>query len=363
MLTMMTKVLFLLLLSLLLNASTPPYTLTIAVDKKEIFLGDTLRLSLIFQYADLEDYEIDKIQIPNFEVKELGSKDYKTEDAKFVEEIEYKLIPQQSGSFTIGKFQVNIETIAKNYKHLNNKSKYTKKIFIQSNSIGLQVKKLPDNLSAIGSYELTTTVDKTNVKAAEVVTLTIKLEGTGNIKNLDFIKLKIPNATTYLIMSSKSEKKHILTKTYEIICEHSYKIPSLSLEYFNQELGIKRVTQSHPFDINILQAKEKIKNTATLNTDEKLLFFFIGVLSMIFFLILYIFYKKITLRKKESSFINSLKNTKNSSTLYKQMVIYLGRDKELDRFIFLLETSQSSLFKEYKKSVIKRVQEINLNIY
>lgn len=363
MLKEMTKILLILLSVTLLNASVDDYSLTIKVDKKEIYLGDELNLKLIFKYIDLEDYELPEIKIKNFEIKELNSLDYKQDNGSYIEEVNYKLVPQKSGKFEIGNFEVEIEIISKNYKNLNNRSKYIKKILINSNTLNLNIKGLPEGISVIGNYTLNAKVDKQKIKAGKIVTFTIELQGVGNVRNLDAMKLKIENATSFLVMSSKNSKKAFLSKTFEIIADNSYIIPAFTLEYFNKELGIKKTTQSKPFHINVINSK-KIKTSAKhiVQNREKIIFFLIGMFSAFCIILFYNIYRKIKFQKNDSNLIKLIQNTKNKNDLYKKLVIFLGINEKLDILIYILEKDKKINLKKIKKEAIKIVKEIELKL-
>lgn len=362
--SMMIRLLFIFFITTVINVSAvsvDKYRLQLEVSSQKVYLGDKLNIKLIFQYSNLEDYEMQEIKIPNFNVEELNSSDYKDESGIFIEEIHYRLTPLKGGIFNIGNFKVNIETLTKNYKNFDNKSKYTKKFSIYSNSIKIFIKELPKNVSAIGKYTLSANVDKLKLRAGEVATLSISLKGVGNITNLNSVKLHIPNATSYLIMSSKSNKKHLYTKTFEILSDTSYTIPAFTLEYFDKELGVKMLTQSNEFHINIINSKKvKLQSKKFTKDRDKLLFFLIGIFSTLFCILIYTFYKSKVKKRDEPSFIKSLQKLKKQNTFYKKIVVYLGRDKELNKLIYMLENENTSKFKSIKKSVIERIKKMEI---
>ena len=357
--TVMIKLLFISLCYCILLASETEYTLELKLDREELYLTESSSLTLLFTYSELEDYELPEIRVESAKVEELDSSDYKLADGKDVEEVHYKITPLQSGELQIGPFYTKLERLTANYTHLNNRSKYTQKLSIPSNRLLLHVKPIPDNLSAMGSYTLRAWTDKKSIKQGEVLTLTLELQGEGNIKNLDALQLDIPNTTSYLVMSSKSTQKHRYTKTFEILAENSYTIPSFSLEYFDKELGIKRVAKSDAIFIDMSTQKETTTLPMQTISQKKRLFIFLVISAILFVLALILFIKKKILKKRELFLSDALKKIKTQSMLYKKIVPYLREDTLLDSYIFSLEKPlDAKAFKKRRKEIIQRVQEI-----
>ncbi|MDQ7067423.1 MAG: BatD family protein [Sulfurimonas sp.] len=210
---------FLLVFSSYLNATqtiNPPrgYSLEARLKETNILLGETTQLTLIYRYTDVEDYEIKEPQFSGIVIKELDSKDFKDKNGSFREEINYSLTPQREGNFTLNDLQVISQIIDTKYKNFNNRSKYTKEFSLKANTLTLEVIKLPNNITAIGEYQLKASVDKQYAKEAEVVTLTLSLYGDGNIQNLDALEPKIENATLNLLYTTRSKGQCIYLQRY-----------------------------------------------------------------------------------------------------------------------------------------------------
>ena len=342
------KIALMLLLSSMLHAAEGNYGLLVSTNKSKLYLGEHLNLKLTFSYADLEDYELPDLSLDGFEVKELNSSDYKEESNISVEEINYRLTPQKSGRFIIGDLKADIQILGKDYQGLNNRFKYIKKFSIFSNSIVIKVEPLPDNVSVIGNYELSATSSRQKIKPGEIVTLTIELKGSGNIKNLDAITLNIPNATSYIKERSVEDQKNTYSKIFEIISDQNYTIPSLELVYFDKALGIVKTTQSRAIHIEVEDQKNIQKSNNKNNT-----YYIFGLVSILILLVLLMLYKKTKPSTGRPTLITSVKKSKNQETLYRLMVVHLGRDRTLDTLIYTLENKKESNIKKIKKEIIK----------
>ncbi|MDF1876731.1 BatD family protein [Sulfurimonas sp. SAG-AH-194-L11] len=333
------------------------YSFTAELTDTSILLGETTQLKLTYTYSDLEDYEITEPEFTGMLVKELGSKDFKKEDSTRVEEIYYSITPQSEGNFTLKGLRVETQIIDGLYKNFDNRSKYTKRFIVKASELNLEVKKLPDNITAIGEYRLTASVDKRSVLAGEVVTLRISLYGDGNIQNLDSIVPKIQDATAYLLYTTSSKRQHLQTKAYALISEKDYTIPSFELLYFDKRDSLVKKTATELIKIDIkgyTHKKEKI-----VSDNNNYIYFFIA--SFITLTIILIYQIKKRRVKQKTSLIKKLKSARKKDEFYKKVVVYLGRDKNLDALIYKLEDEHLPNFKTIKKEIIKELVKLGLH--
>ena len=329
------------------------YYLQSTLSKKSLYLGEKVDFYLALHYKDAEDYEIFSPHFSGIQVEELESQEFTDTKGLQVEQIHYILTPQKEGIFSLQKLQADVEIIRGAYKNLNNKSKFTKKFTLSANTLKLEVKKLPHNVSAIGNYTLSTKVDRKNISKGELVTLAIMLQGEGNIPNLNAIDISIPKATTYLRYTTKSSREKLQTKVYEIVSDQSYIIPSLHLSYFDKKDSLVHTTSSNAITIEVNTTKKlPIKNDTRVAV--KVFYFILGACSVLLFFYLY---KKLSFTKKEQNpLLSKIKASSSKEALYKIMVIYIGREKEVDRVISQLEEEENSNFKQVKKELVKIVK-------
>ena len=333
------------------------YSLEATLTDSHLLPGERTVLTVKFKYKDLEDYEIVEPEFTDIVVTELDSKDYKDEEGYFVEELHYSVSPKKEGTFLLKNIKVDTEIIDATYTNFNNRSKYTKRFTVTAKPLTLQVNKLPNNISAIGDYKLKIEVDKTHLKSGELLTLTISLHGEGNIKNLDAIEPKITNATTYLLYTTKSNRQRLQTKTYSIISQKPYIIPSFVLDYFDKNAGVVKRTQTDLIQIKIDGYTEENKKTMPYSTY---LIILLDVLFILLFTAIYIYLKR---RDKHSKpdLIKRLKGCSNKDIFYKKVVVFLGRDKELNTLIYSLEDEHLPNFKAVKRAIIKRLVKLRLH--
>jgi len=348
------------------------FDLQMSLEKKAVYLGEELTLKVTFTYKDVEDYTILPPEFSEISVQELNSKEWKKEDGRWVEELTYSLKPHKEGNLILAPLKARLEVLKEGYKNLNNKSRYTQKISVYSNALNLEVKPLAEDLSLVGEYSLTASVNKQKVNMGEAVILTLMIEGEGNLDNLDALTLQIPDATIYTKESKKDDEKRLHTKTFELICEHNFTIPAFTLPYFHTKTRTPKILRTHAFDINVINGlrlpqekgsdDKEIQNKTekeTISMSEKLLFFLIGSLSTLVLIAAYTIWKKRTQTVRHPSWFKAIQESTSQDSLFKKMVPHLGKDKTLDRLIYRLEGENVSDFKKLKKEIILRAKKLS----
>lgn len=342
------------------------FDLQMHLDKTDVYRGEEVALSVTFAYKDLEDYSLPEVNFSDFLLKELSTKTWVRADGYIVEEIRYSLSPQAEGKLTLTPLKAEAEV-------LKNGDMQTFSIY--SNELMLNVKALPKGLSLFGEYQLDTRVNKQRVNAGEAVRLILTIEGSGNLDTLDDLNLEIPGTTVYVKSAQKDQNNSIgrYSKVFEIISDKNYTIPAITLAYFDKESQRKRTIQSKVFDIEVInthlaknKSKEKLVKDEVfkemtyeeerITGMERFIYFLIGVLSSMVFMLMYKQFKNKIQLKKQPELIQVLKQIKTQDALFKKMVPYVGQDRALDRLIYQLEEKERVDFKEIKKEIIQKVQ-------
>jgi BatD DUF11 like domain len=194
-----------------------------------------------------------EIKDPQVKAEVINNKRFKTQIIK-----KYILYPQKSGDLTISR--VELETNARLQDPNKRRSRRSmfedmfgrsnSKVFTfttRSNSAKIKVKPLPsplpdDYIGAVGDIKLKAWIDNPNTKVNEPVTLKIEVSGSGNLKLIDPMELKLPkDIETYdpkindnlRISTSGYSGKRIFE--YLLIPRHSgkYKIYPMGFSYFD----------------------------------------------------------------------------------------------------------------------------------
>ncbi len=170
------------------------------------------------------------------------------------------LFPSQTGELTISPFELNVPVQVERKKKTGNSffddffndpffNREMVDYAVKSNSVKINVLPLPDEKpesfnGAVGTFSLTSDLNKKNVKTNEPVSLKINISGTGNIQLLDVPEIKLPagfekyepRETDQINRKSKISGRK--TFEYLIIPRSSGKkeIPPVDFTYFNPDI-------------------------------------------------------------------------------------------------------------------------------
>ena len=349
------------------------YDLTIQVDKKEVYVGESIHLTLLFKYKkdlNIIGLEFEKPKFESFWVKELKSNENLPIDNQYTfQKLEYILFPQKSGKLEIGPLKIEAVTTQNRYNTGFFVTAPTKRTKVYSNKIELDVKPIPQNVKLIGDFSIDATIDKNSVKEGEAVSYKITINGRGNVDDIDEVKLNIPNATVY---ENPSEKKYdIQNNIYGGVYTKAFTIPEISLKYFDKETKLIKTIKTKSFDIKVEAVEKKVTQLEVANDDiqttkttpqiqnvqlsnnEKVLYFLLGLMVGVIGVVVIVMLKKQTKKQEDIPLIKIVKKAKTQNELLKTMVVFIKIDEDLDKMIFTLETKlDNEQFKSVKKQII-----------
>lgn len=185
------------------------------------------------------------------------------------------LFPSQTGELTISPFELNVPIQIEKKKKTGNSffddffndpffNREMVDYAVKSNSVKINVLPLPEEKpesfsGAVGSFSLTSDLNKLNVKTNEPVSLKINISGTGNIQLLDVPEIKLPagiekyepKETDQINRKSKISGRK--TFEYLIIPRTSGKkeIPPVDFTYFDPDKKIYVTLSSPKYIINV----------------------------------------------------------------------------------------------------------------
>ncbi|MGB3751460.1 MAG: BatD family protein [Arcobacteraceae bacterium] len=363
------------------------YDLSIAVDKKEVFVGEAVEFTLRFQYKkDLQIVNLDlkKPAFENFWVKELQTQKQQNIDPIYeIQEIKYLLFPQKSGKIDLSSVRIDVTTMKNSSAGSFYLSTPTETTPVYSNSIELNLKALPNSINLIGDFNISSTVDKLSVMQGKAVSYKLSIEGRGNLDDLDEVILDIPNTTIY---DNPSQKEYNIqnnlyggkyTKAYSIVGQDDFTIPAIEIRYFDKKTSEVKTIRTKSYDIRVngqvvekktlevssVDTQEKIANVPTkelIKTPlvEKILYFILGVLFTIIVMGLFWYLKKRVNKEDESVLYKRLKKAKTSDELFKMLVVYINIDEKLDKIIYKLENLSMQEYKNEKIALLKTLKKL-----
>jgi hypothetical protein len=110
---------------------------------------------------------------------------------------------------------------------------------------------------AVGDFEVVAAADRTDVKANEAVTLTLKIEGSGNISNVETPKIPLPDGfELYEAKSQTKGKAGVGEKLFEYLLiprkAGDFTLPRIELGFFDPKKGeyVKKATEPLRIHVN-----------------------------------------------------------------------------------------------------------------
>jgi len=320
---------------------THAYSFTASVDKNTFMVGDKAHLSLQFCYDNLEEYTLEEPQLQYFKVVQL-SEDEKVDDNKTCVIQHYALTAKKEGNYTLPKLKAHIESIPLAYQQRYNKNHYLQKIDIFTKALSLDISALPHGLHITGTYQLIAHLDKTKVDTKKPLHFTVELKGQGNIDNIDFLDLTIPNTLIY------PHKTETLSKSFDIISEANYTIPPISLTYYNQTDQIVENIHTKSYHITVTQ-------TFTKKSHNRWIVPLVVGIYLGLFVYLYYLFKQLAFIDEKKMLFKRIKQAKNKKELLKIISPYIFESKGLGRMVYRLEQSEENAYKKIQKEIISQI--------
>jgi hypothetical protein len=350
------------------------FMVELKLDKNSLRVGESTKLRVFFKQrlnARADKLNINEPKIENFWVKKIDNNQQYSQGEYIVQEFNYMIFAQKAGTFHIDSIEADIGHIVRNYNgggffndpffnSMTNQLSWKK---IYSNDLDIKVEALPNNLELYGDFHIKASTDKTTVYANKPVNLTVKIDGIGNIDDIEKFDINIPNAIVYAdkpnIKSQliNGEYSGAFTQKIAIISDSDFTIPSLELKYFDKLTNKIKNIQTKPLDIKVhggnlakmqepmvqkaktIQTNQAVQKQVIVNTSDNLeyLYFLIGILigSVGTYLVMKQTNKKEI--KKENDIIKVIKGAKSDKVLFDILLPYSKENSTISDILKLLE--------------------------
>ena len=161
----------------------------------------------------------------------------------------------------------------------------TETLYRRTQEVHLDVKPLPlagqpaDFNNAVGSFKLSSSIDKTEVSTGEAVAFRVKLEGQGNLKMIPDIPVPpFPDFTVYSSKRSDSYKQYgedliggKKTWEYALVPKAPGRqtIPSLSFSFFDPEQEKYKTVTTLPLSLHVVRGSDNAVSISGLSGSDK----------------------------------------------------------------------------------------------
>jgi len=348
--------------------------LELQLSQNEAYVGEAIITSIFFKYKvgmPLVDASLEDFAPKHFWIKQLKASEPYEENGYITIRQDFITSPQLAGNYTIEK---QIIEVAKREYGTNMIRR--QKVF--SNSKKLKVLALPPGIDIQGDFKISASLDKNSTKANEPVNLTIKIEGLGNIDDIDELKFDLENEVVYSskpeISSYLKNKKYggVFEQKVSIIADKDYTIPSIEFKFFNKATKSIKTIKTKEFDVKVSGIKTTNPNIQTSKVQVnkaiqvpakiiyksedsyiKYVFMLIGI--FIGILISYFIFKPKNKQKQDKPLEIQIKKAKNDKALYTVLLPYSFNTK----IISIIKQLEENIYNN-KSNKINKKELLNL---
>ncbi|WP_200762582.1 BatD family protein [Nitrosophilus alvini] len=328
--------------------------LQMLADKKSLYKGEGLILTLrlkIKTSANIVDFRYIAPDFKNFWVNDMGKEREYLSGNYLVKEARYILFPQRSGKLDIEPALMKIavpKTIKDSFGFVIKTPVWRS---VTSNSLQFDVKAVPENIKLVGDFKIKTHVDKKKIKRGDPVTFTVKVEGYGNVKDIETIDINIPEASVFADESKsrymiKNGKVYgVYEKKFSIVSDSDFTIQPLFLKYFDPDAKsikelkteevkvevIKEVVNGKKEDIESMPVGESRKNYISKFQPKHYIVFIAGVILGVMIGIILKMISKLNKNSFGKKFL-----FQNEKDILFMLIPYISENKEAEYYAEML---------------------------
>lgn len=249
------------------------FVLTLSTNKDEVYVGEPFELTLLLkQKPNIQavDSKFTPSSFKGFWVKHESKPQQHREADGVVTKLIYTLAAQRDGTLEIDPAQMSIATRSSRRDSWGGFIPDMKWRKYLSNSLKLNVKKLPKGISLIGDFNIQVRVDKKEINQNEALNVTVEVDGYGNLEDIPSFK---PSIAGVNIFDEKiSIDGQMLTQKIAFVADKDFTIPPFQLTYFDTETKkVKMIrTKEIKVKVNGVSPKElKIKREEPVVATQK----------------------------------------------------------------------------------------------
>ena len=346
----------------------------VVMSKQNVFRGEQIIATVkLYVNPNIPIAGFDEVNLPTYE-------GFYTQDIEIPQQINFTrevykdkiyqigvlkktiLFPQQNGKITIEPFSMALlvqqQVKARSFFDDYFSTHRTVKSRITSSAVIINVKDLPiqpsDFMGGVGNFNINSSISANEVTTNDAVTLTVKINGTGNIRLIKSPELTLPTdfevydpRTTDNVKTTANGATG--TKTIEYLFqprfEGDYTIPAIKFAYFNPATGKYITKATQEYNLHVTKGSEEQSTTVISSLrkeDVRLIgqdirfikqgnpllrikgytffgttwFYLIYAISTALFIILFIVYRK---KAKENANIALVRNKKANRVAKKRL--------------------------------------------
>ncbi|WP_304546514.1 BatD family protein [Sulfurimonas microaerophilic] len=240
------------------------------VSKTDPYVGESITLTLLLKQKQSASVVDSKFLPSDFKGlwKKSESKPSRSEDGEYVlTKVEYVLTPQREGNVTISAAQLRVASRVNSQGWSPTFMPQVQWKSYFSNEITLDVKPLPHDAKLIGDFTIATSVDKISVNPNEAVNVVVKVQGSGNLEDIESFK---PHIDGVNVFDEKSELNgNSLTQKLVFVGDHDFTIKPFEVTFFDTKTKQLKTIQTRPIDIKVHGSTQKTQQPLNIKKEQE----------------------------------------------------------------------------------------------
>lgn len=352
---------------------------TLEVDNQNPYIGELIKATITFRQDErvqVGSVDMEAINFDAFWSKNEPIKTQKKENGYFTQTISYWLSPLKEGNQTIGPV-----VIKAGIRDGNNKDPFgmffdrlTPK-YIRSQKITLDVKPLPEDVKLVGSFNIMSQSDTSQVEAGKPANILVEIRGEGNFDDIGSLPIKAGDAIIYddkpKIETTPTNEGlfGVFRQKFAVIATEDVVVEPFVIRYFDKKSGEIKTIQTKPISIKVKGGVKKSaqpKSQIVLPQKQKVIvkkegisYLWVGFALFVGLLLGVLFARFNPLHVKAKK----PKIFQNQKELLRQILPFKGESKILDEQIGLLEKNiyENRSEKVDKKEILKILGELQIS--
>lgn len=189
------------------------------------------------------------------------------------------LFPLKSGKLNITALEAEATTMQTAFRPGASDSRKSKALTVEVMPLPVEGRPAGFEAANVGRFELSSSIDRTAVKAGEAVTWKVTIRGAGNIRNVRLPKLdrvdgfRVYEPTTKETIEAGDEVHGQKVYTYLLLPAKGGKlsVPSMALAYFDPAAAKYGVARSQPIELTVEGDPTAVEAASPAATSENLL--------------------------------------------------------------------------------------------
>lgn len=247
-----------------------------------------LRMFDNVKLPDFKGFHSQEVELPND--RRWGLEHYKGRNYQTTIYRQFVLFPQQSGKLTIdpARFDASIAKptqVSDPFEAFFNGGSYYVEVkkTLMTSPLTINVKPLPagkpaDFSGGVGEFNITSSINSTNVKTNDAVTVKLVISGTGNLKLVSTPEVKFPE--DFEVYDPKVDNKFRLTnaglsgsKVIEYLAiprnAGTYKIPAVNFSYFDIQSNSYKTLTTEEYELHVEKGAGNAAQTIANFTNKE----------------------------------------------------------------------------------------------